>query len=115
MTYVKDTVEGLISVAESEKSIGGVINIGANFEISIGDLAELIEKLMGVEIGIEAEQERERPKISEVERLWADTKKAKKLLGWSPKYTLEEGLKETIKWFSNPENLRFYKSDIYNI
>jgi len=113
LTYVKDTVEGFIAVAESEKSIGEVMNIGMNFEISIGDLGKLISKLMNVQIKMEVEKERQRPEKSEVERLWADNKKAKGLLGWSPKYTLEKGLKETIEWFK--ENLHLYKSEIYNI
>lgn len=113
LTYVKDTVESFIAVAESEKSIGEVINIGMNFEISIGDLGKLISKLMNVEIEMEVEKERQRPEKSEVERLWADNKKAKELLGWFPKYTLEKGLRETIEWFK--ENLHLYKSEIYNI
>lgn len=115
LTYVKDTVEGFIKVAESEKSIGKVINIGSNFEISIGDLAILISKLMDTKVKIEEEEQRQRPEKSEVERLWADNTKAKRLLEWSPKYTLEEGLKETINWFSNQDNLRFYKPNIYNV
>jgi len=115
LTYVKDTVEGFIKVAESKKSIGEIINIGSNFEISIGDLAKLAAKLMNTEIEIEKEEQRERPENSEVKRLCADNKKARELLGWSPKFTLEEGLKETIGWFSNSDNLKFYKSDIYNI
>ena len=113
LTYVKDIVEGFIAVAESEKSIGEVMNIGMNFEISIGDLGKLISKLINVEIKMEVEKERQRPEKSEVERLWADTKKAKSLLEWSPKYTLEQGLKETIEWFKG--NLHFYKSEIYNV
>lgn len=113
LTYVKDTVEGFIAVAESEESIGEVINIGMNFEISIGDLGELISKLMNVEIKMEVEKERQRPEKSEVERLWADTKKVKSLLEWSPKHTLEQGLKETIEWFK--VNLHLYKPEIYNV
>lgn len=115
LTYVKDTVEGFIRVAESEKSIGKAINIGSNFAISMEDLAILISKLMNTKIKIEEEAQRQRPEKSEVERLWADSTKAKRLLEWSPKYTLEEGLKETINWFSDQDNLRFYKLNIYNV
>lgn len=115
LVYVKDTVKGFIRIVESDNSIGKVINIGSNFEICIRDLANLIAKLMEVKIKIETEKKRERPEKSEIERLWADNKKAKELLEWLPKYTLEEGLKETIKWFSDPDNLRFYKASIYNI
>jgi len=115
LTYVKDTVQGFIKAVESEKSTGEVINVGSSFEISIGDLAELIARVVNVEIHIMQEKERKRPENSEVERLLADTKKAKELLGWSLKYSLEEGLKETIAWFSNPENFGFYKPEIYNV
>lgn len=115
LTYMKDTVEGFIKVAESEKSIGKVINIGSNFAISIEDLAILISKLMNAKIKIEEETQRQRPEKSEVERLWADNANAKRLLEWFPKYTLEKGLKETINWFCIPDNLRFYKPRIYNV
>ena len=114
-TYVKDTAEGFIKIAESDNSLGKVLNAGNNDEISIKNLAELIAKLLKAEIEIITDENRLRPEQSEVERLWADTKKIKELTAWHPEYTLEEGLKETIKWFSNPQNLRFYKPDIYNI
>lgn len=113
LTYVKDTVEGFIKVAESDKSIGEIINIGSNFEISIKDLVNLIAEIMNKGINIEAEEKRVRPENSEVERLLADTTKAKELIGWSPKYNLKEGLKETIDWIKS--HLDLYKSEIYNI
>lgn len=113
LTFVKDTAEGFVRVAESEKSNGEVINVGSDFEISVGDLAGLIAKLMNTEIEIESEQARQRPEKSEVERLWADTGKAQDLLSWSPKYTLGEGLKETIEWIKSHENV--FKPDIYNV
>jgi dTDP-glucose 4,6-dehydratase len=117
--FVMDTVRGFIAVAESEKSVGEVINIGSNFEISIGDTVQLIAEAMGVEIEIETDQDRLRPDKSEVDRLWADNRKAKDLTGWEPAYGGREGFKrgltETIAWFANPENLRNYKADIYNI
>ncbi|MBA7529904.1 dTDP-glucose 4,6-dehydratase [subsurface metagenome] len=115
LTYVKDTIEGFIKIAESEKSIGKVINIGSNFAISIEDLAIMISKLMNTEIKIEEEAQRQRPEKSEVEKLWADIANAKRLLEWSPKFTLKQGLKETINWFSDQDNLRFYKLNIYNV
>ncbi len=115
LVYVKDTVKGFISVAESDNSISKAINIGSNFEISVGELTNLIAKLMSVEIEVETDERRQRPQKSEVERLWTDNKKARELLGWSPKFALEEGLKETIEWFGNPDNLKFYKPSIYNI
>lgn len=113
LTFVKDTAAGFIRVAESDKSNGEVINVGSDFEIAVGDLANLIAKLMQTEIATETEQARQRPEKSEVERLWADTGKAKELLAWSPGYTLEEGLKETIEWLKRYRHL--YKPDIYNV
>jgi len=118
-SYIADTASGFWAVADSPDSVGEVINIGSNYEISIGDVAKLIAELMGVDIEIEADEDRLRPEESEVYRLWADNAKARRLLGWSPKYAgrngLREGLKETIEWFTQPENLRFYKSEIYNV
>lgn len=117
--FVMDTVRGFIAVAESEKSVGEVINIGSNFEISIGDTVQLIAEVMGVEIEIETEQMRLRPEKSEVDRLWADNSKARNLTGWEPAYGGMEGFKrglaETVAWFTQPENLRNYKADIYNV
>jgi dTDP-glucose 4,6-dehydratase len=117
--YVKDTVQGFIKIAESEKSVGEVINIGSNFEISIGETVKLIAEAMGVKIEIETDQVRLRPEKSEVNRLWADNTKAKKLVGWEPMYGGREGFKlglqETAEWFINPANLLGYKSDRYNI
>ncbi|WP_019123261.1 NAD-dependent 4,6-dehydratase LegB [Brevibacillus massiliensis] len=117
--YVKDTVNGFIAVAESDASVGEVINIGSNYEISIGETVQLIADVMGKEIEIETDAQRLRPEKSEVERLWADNTKAKTLLNWEPIFAGREGLKrglqETVEWFSSPENLRKYKSDVYNI
>lgn len=117
--YVKDTVQGFISVMNSPKSVGEVINIGSNFEVSIGDTAKIIAEAMDVEIEIETDEVRLRPEKSEVNRLWADNSKAKVLLGWGPQYGgrdgFKRGLKETIDWFADKDNLRKYKADVYNI
>lgn len=117
--FVADTVQGFVAVAESPKSVGEVINIGSNFEISIGDTAQLIAEAMDARIEIETEAARLRPEKSEVERLWADNAKAKRLVGWEPEYGGREGFKrgltETARWFAVPENLAAYKADIYNI
>lgn len=117
--YIKDTVNGFISVMKHDQSIGEVINIGSNFEVSIGETAKLIAEIMGVDIEIETDDVRIRPEKSEVERLWADNSKAKALLGWEPKYGGKEGfkrgLKETIEWFTDERNLSRYKADVYNI
>ncbi|NRS49396.1 NAD-dependent 4,6-dehydratase LegB [Brevibacillus sp. HB2.2] len=117
--YVKDTVRGFISMAQSDRSVGEVINIGSNYEVSIGQTAEFIAELMGQDIEIVTEDNRLRPEKSEVERLWADNSKAKELLGWEPDYSGTEGFKrglaETIKWFLNPSHLSQYKAGIYNL
>ncbi|RNB85219.1 NAD-dependent 4,6-dehydratase LegB [Brevibacillus panacihumi] len=117
--YVKDTVSGFLAVAQSENSIGKVINIGSNYEVSIGQTANLIAELMGQDIEIISDDQRIRPDKSEVERLWADNSKAKALLGWEPTYGgvegFKRGLSETIDWFTQAENLRLYKAGIYNL
>jgi NAD dependent epimerase/dehydratase len=117
--YVRDTVEGFLSAINSEKGLGEVINFGSNFEISIGDTVQLIAEVMNTKIEIITDEDRLRPANSEVERLWADNSKAKQLFGWQPGYGGREGFKqglaETAEWFINPENLRKYKSDIYNV
>lgn len=117
--YVQDTVRGFTAIAESDKAVGEVINIGSNFEISIGDTVTLIAEIMGVDVEIAIDAQRLRPALSEVERLWADNAKARELVGWEPRYAGREGLKrglaETAAWFSNPENLKNYKTGSYNI
>ncbi len=116
---MKDTVQGFISVMNSEKSIGEVINIGSNYEASIGETATMIADIMGVNLTIDTDEQRLRPEKSEVERLWADNNKAKELLSWEPLYGgkdgFRKGLEETIEWFTNPRNLSQYKVDVYNI
>ncbi|SCL91553.1 dTDP-glucose 4,6-dehydratase [Sporanaerobacter sp. PP17-6a] len=111
--YVKDTVSAFIKVAESDKTIGQVVNAGSNHEISIGDLAEKIIEILGKKVNIICDEDRIRPEGSEVNRLWADNTKIKELTGWSPKYTLEEGLKETACWIE--KNMRYFKANIYNV
>ena len=118
-TYVKDTIRGFIEAAKSENSVGEVINIGSNYEVSIGDTVQLIAELMGANIELETETIRLRPEKSEVYRLWADNTKARQLLGWEPNYGgldgFKKGLSETVEWFTNPDNLKKYKFEIYNI
>ncbi len=117
--YVKDTVAGFISALNSEQGLGEVVNFGSNFEISVGDTAQLIAEAMNVEIEIITDEARFRPENSEVERLWADNTKARRLFGWQPNYGEREGFKrgliETAEWFVNPSNLNRYKADIYNL
>jgi NAD dependent epimerase/dehydratase len=117
--YVQDTVRGFVAVAEADAAIGEVINIGSNYEISIGDTAALIAERMGRDVTFVADDQRLRPAGSEVERLWAANAKAKDLTGWVPEYGDREGfgrgLDETIVWFRDPANLSRYKTGIYNI
>lgn len=117
--FVADTVRGFLAMARSERAIGEVINIGSNFEVSIGDTVQTISDLMKVELEIESDAIRMRPDKSEVERLWAANAKAKELIGWEPQYGgldgFKRGLNETITWFSDRENSKNYKSDIYNV
>jgi len=118
-SYINDTVKGFIAVAESEKSLGEVINIGSNYEVSIGELVRTITDIMKADIEIKTDDDRLRPEKSEVERLWADNKKAAQLTGWQPEYAgmegLKRGLQKTIEWFSDPNNLKRYKTGVYNI
>jgi NAD dependent epimerase/dehydratase len=113
--YVSDTCNGLISISKSDKTMGEAINIGSNFEISIKETLELIKDLMNSEVSFIEENERIRPKKSEVSRLWCDNTKILNLTDFSPKVSLKEGLKETIDWFKLDNNLESYKSKIYNI
>jgi dTDP-glucose 4,6-dehydratase len=117
--YVQDTVAGFIAALRSEQGLGEVINFGSNFEISIGDTAQLIAEIMNVEIEIITDEVRLRPENSEVERLWADNAKAKQLFNWQPLYGGHEGfrrgLTETAAWFAHPGNLSDYKADSYNL
>lgn len=117
--YVADTVAGFMAMLNSDRGIGEVINIGSNFEISIGDTARTIAEVMGVEIAIITDEQRLRPEKSEVERLWAANDKARELLGWHPQYGeldgFRRGLAETVAWFSKPSHLASYKPGIYNL
>ncbi len=117
--FVQDTVDGMIAIALQSSLQGEVINLGSNYEVSIGDLVKNIAQLMQQDIQIESDEQRIRPKDSEVERLWADNSKALKLLDWQPAYSglegLQSGLKQTIEWLSHSENLRRYKAERYNV
>lgn len=117
--FVQDTVAGFLSALNSDKGVGEVVNFGSNYEISIGETAEMIADAMGTTIEIQTDEARLRPKNSEVERLWADNSKACRLFGWAPAYSgrdgLRRGLDKTIEWFSAPANLSAYKTDKYVI
>ena len=117
--FVRDTVRGFVAVAECDAALGQVINVGSNYEVSVGDTATLIARLMGRDVEFTSDEQRLRPAGSEVERLWADNTRARELAGWTPEYAglegLQRGLAETIEWFGDSDNLRRYKAGRYNI
>ncbi len=113
--YVKDTCRGFIELSNCDQAIGQEINICSNYEISMRDTFELIAQLMQADVKFIEDTQRLRPAGSEVFRLWGDNTKLKSLTGFTPSYSIEEGLKETIEWFRNDKNLAKYKSGIYNV
>lgn len=115
LTYVGDTCRGLIALAECDHVTGEVVNIGSNVEIRIREVFRLIAELMGSDVQLITDESRIRPGNSEVERLWCDNTKIKKLTGFLPVYPIEEGLQLTIAWFQKAANLQLYKPAIYNV
>lgn len=117
--FVGDTVGGFVAALNSDLGLGEVVNFGSNFEISIGDTAQLIAEAMNAEIEIVTDEARLRPENSEVERLWADNTKATRLFGWQPSYGGREGFKRglaaTAEWFVHSGKLMGYKADVYNV
>jgi len=118
-SYVLDTAAGFAAALRASGGIGEVINIGSNFEVSMGETVSMIADVMGTKIEVVSDDGRIRPKGSEVERLWADNSKAERLLGWRPDYAgrdgFRRGLQQTVEWFAMPKNLAHYKTDIYNV
>jgi len=115
LNYVSDTCNGLLALSECEQAIGKEVNISSNFEISMKDTLELIKKTMNSSVSFITDQQRIRPEGSEVFRLWGDNTLLRNLTGFEPEYSIEEGLKKTINWFTQKENLAKYKFDIYNV
>ena len=113
--YVDDTCRGFIMLAECNKSIGQTVNIGSNFEISIGDTLSIIKELMNSDVKFIVDEKRIRPEKSEVFRLWCDNSKIEKLTGFKPQINIKDGLQKTIDWITQPNNLKKYKSEIYNV
>ena len=117
--FVQDTCDAFKALAKSDQSIGKIVNSSSNFEISIGETVKLISQIMNVEVEIIAEIERIRPKDSEVNRLFGDNNLLKQITDWSPKFSgingFKDGLKVTIEWFSQKENLAFYKTNSFVI
>jgi NAD dependent epimerase/dehydratase len=111
LNYVANTVDGFLRAATVDAAIGQTINLGTGREISVGDLVQLIGKLLGKPIDVQADSQRLRPDKSEVDRLLADNTKARQLLGWEPSVGLEEGLERTIAWLR--ENQGRYRTGVY--
>lgn len=113
--YVKDVAAGFIAIAKSDKTIGEEINIATQKEISVGDFAKEMIRQINPKAVIKTDDARLRPEKSEVERLLGANEKIKQLTDWTPRYTFESGIAETIEWFRKPENLVKYKAEIYNL
>ena len=115
LNYVEDICRGFIAITENNQTIGETINIGSNSEISIGKTFDLIKELMKSDVKLVADKERIRPEKSEVFRLCCDNSKIHNLTGFKSQVDIREGLQRTIDWFTNPNNLIHYKSEIYNV
>jgi NAD dependent epimerase/dehydratase len=115
LNYVLDTCNGLIALAASNKTIGKEINLSSNSETSMKEVLDVIQDIMGKKVEVMTDEERLRPEKSEVFRLWGDNSLIRELASFSPEYDLQKGLEETVKWFSNKDNLAKYKSGIYNL
>ena len=113
--YVKDTCKGFVELATCDEAIGQEVNIASNQEISMRDTLQLIAKIMDADVAFVEDEQRIRPKNSEVFRLRGDNTKIKQLTGFTPSYSLEDGLRETVKWFLDKNNLKKYKYEIYNV
>ena len=113
--FVKDTCLGFLALAECDNSIGKEINISSNYEVSMADTLNLIKKIMKSDVQFTTDEQRIRPKNSEVFRLWGDNSLIRELTGFEPQYSLEKGLEVTCNWFSKTENLKKYKANIYNL
>lgn len=113
--YVKDTCKGFIELSNCDAAIGQEVNVCSKYEISMRDTLELIAKIMDSDVKFVEDKQRIRPKNSEVFRLWGDNSIIKSLTGFTPSYSIEAGLRETIEWFNDKDNLKKYKADIYNV
>ena len=113
MPFLVDSVS--MALAQCDAAVGEVVNIGSNYEISIGDTVRLILELMDADVEVQQEDERLRPPQSEVFRLWCDNRKIDRLTGFRPRVDLREGLRRTIAWFTDPANLQRYKPHQYNV
>ena len=114
-SYVEDTCRGFLALGACDQAVGETVNIGSNFEISIAETFSLIKEIMNSDIEFIEDKQRIRPEKSEVFRLWCDNSKIEALTGFKPQIDIRNGLHRTIEWFVCKENLRKYKSSIFNI
>ena len=112
--FVEDTCRGFLALGRADGIEGEEINIATGTEVSMADTLRLIAELMQADVEYVVDPERLRPSKSEVFRLCGDNTKIESLTDWRPRISLEEGLRRTIEWFTDPANLCRYKSDIYN-
>lgn len=115
LSYVEDICNGILAISKCDKAIGQIVNIGSNYEVSISEVFKVIKEIMNSDANIIVDDKRIRPKKSEVFRLWCDNKLITTLTDWRPMYDLKRGLKNTVKWFLNRNNINKYKNDIYNV
>jgi len=115
LLFVKDTVRGFVEVAQCDSLIGEEVNLATQKEVSIGNLAQQMIDIINPDSRVISDEQRLRPQKSEVERLLGSNQKIKQHTNWEPKYTLKQGLSETIEWFRSKDNLQRYKADIYNV
>jgi NAD dependent epimerase/dehydratase len=115
LVFVKDTARGFLEIAQNDLLTGQEINIATEKEISVGDLAHIIIHMIRPGAKIVTDEARLRPEKSEVLRLLGSARKLEQVTGWKPATSLEDGLAQTIEWFSNPANLQHYKAGIYNV
>lgn len=113
--YIKDTIQGFVAIAKCDNTIGKEINIASNHEVSMLETLNLIRKTMNSDVRFIMDDERLRPSNSEVYRLWGDNNLITTLTDWRPSFSLEYGIKETCEWFSDVDNLKMYKTKVYNI
>lgn len=113
--YVRDTCRGFVDLARCDAAVGEIVNIGSNFEISVGDTLDMIREIMGRDVEFVTDECRLRPEKSEVFRLWCDNRKINELTGFRPEVDIREGLRRTIEWLTQPANLARYKPGIYNV
>ncbi len=113
--YVEDTCRGFLQLANCDDAIGKTVNVGSNYEISVGDTLNLIRELMDSDVEFVVDEQRIRPEKSEVFRLWCDNTRIEQLTGFKPQVNIRDGLQRTIDWITEPGNLANYKAGIYNV